>query len=169
MTITAAPPAPEAVAIAVDPGPVYTVAAVDLVVPPGSAGLVAAGIGIKAGDPLIAAAVQAGQDGLKTYLAARGHPFAVIDPPDIVVDHATRTATLTQKIDPGRPGVFGRLVITGKSIVQQRELDRLARFRPGDPYDAGQLDDLRRALIATGLVGGVTLTPVAAGPARRRA
>ena len=45
------------------------------------------------------------------------------------------------------------------------ELERLARFQPGQSYDATQLDDLRRALIATGLVGGASLTPVAAGPA----
>jgi len=155
-----------AVTVSVVPGPVYTLARVDVVVPPGRpAGLVAAGLGVKAGDPLLAATVQAGQDGLAAYLAAHGHPFATIDPPDIVVDHATRTATLTQTVDPGAAGVFGRLVVTGRSVVTQSELDRLARFRSGEPYDAAQLDDLRRALIATGLVGAVTLSPVAAGPA----
>ncbi len=165
-TVTIAPGPPVAVTIGVEPGPVYTVGAVDLVVPAGTPrGLVEGGLGVKAGDPLVAATVQAGQDGLKAYLAAHGHPFATIQPPAIVVDHATRTATLTQTVDPGAAGVFGRLVIPGKSIVPQRELERLARFKPGDPYDAAQLDDLRRALIATGLVGGVSLTPVASGPA----
>ena len=164
VAITPAQPPAVAVTITVTPGPIYTVAAVDVIGPLESRKLVADGIGIKAGDPLVAATVQAGQDGLKTYLAARGHPFATIEPPDIVVDHATRTATLTQRIDPGRAGVFGRLRLSAKSVIAQRELDRLARFRPGDPYDAAQLDDLRRALVATGLVGGVTLTPVAAGP-----
>jgi translocation and assembly module TamA len=158
--------APVAVMLSVDPGPLYTFSAVDVVVPPGrSTELVAAGLGIKVGEPLIAERVDAGQDGLKAYLAAHGHPFAVIDPPAIVVDHATRTATLTQAVDPGASGVFGQLRTSGKSIVPLRELTLLARFKSGDPYDAGQLDDLRRALIATGLVGSVSLTPVAAGPA----
>ncbi len=165
-TVTVAPGPPATVTLAVDPGPLYHVAAVDVVAPPGrSAGVVAAGLGIRAGDPLVAATVQAGQDGLKAYLAAHGHPFAVIEPPEIVVDHAARTATLTQRVDPGPPGVFGRVRVAGRSIVRQAEVERLARFRPGQPYDAGQLDDLRRALIATGLVGSVTLTPIAAGPA----
>ena len=164
-TVTIAPGPPVAVTLAVEPGPVYTVGAVDLTGPPGTAALVAGGLGIKVGDPLVVDRVQAGQDGLKAYLAAHGHPFAVVDPPDIVVDHATRSATLTQHVDPGAAGVFGRLIVPGRSVVPQRELDRLARFRPGDPYSAAGLDDLRRALIATGLVGGVTLTPVAAGPA----
>ena len=166
VTVTIAPGPPVAVTIKVDPGPVYTLGAVEIVVPPGRpAAVVAAGLGIRAGEPLIAATVEGGQDGLKAYLAAHGHPFAVIDPPDIVVDHATQTATLTQRVDPGPAGVFGRIFAPDGSIIPQRELDRLARFRRGDAYDAAQLDDLRRALVATGLVGSVALTPVAAGPA----
>ncbi|MBV8971131.1 MAG: BamA/TamA family outer membrane protein, partial [Sphingomonadaceae bacterium] len=165
-TVTLAPGPPAAVTLAVDSGPLYRVSAVAVTVPDGGAAdIVRAGLGVRAGDPLVAATVQAGQDGLKAYLAAHGHPFPTIAPPDIVVDHATRTATLTQAVDPGPAGVFGRVRGTGSGIVPPRELERLARFRPGQPYDAGQLDDLRRALIATGLVGAVTLTPVAAGPA----
>ena len=72
---------------------------------------------------------------------------------------------LTQHVDPGPAGVFGRARIVGPSIVPQRELDRLTRFKAGQPYDAGELDDLRRALVATTLVGSVALKPVAAGPA----
>ena len=54
-TVTIAPGPTVAVTLAVDPGPVYTVAAVDVVVPAGrETGLVAAGLGIKAGDPLVA-------------------------------------------------------------------------------------------------------------------
>ncbi len=165
-TVTIAPGPPTTVHLEVDPGPIYTLSDVAVVVPPGrSASDVADGLGVKTGDPLVAEKVEAGQDGLKAYLAAHGHPFATIAPPDIVVDHATRTATLTQAIDPGAKGVFGAIRTDGKSIVPPRELARLARFKPGEPYDAGQLDDLRRALVATGLVGSVSLTPVAAGPA----
>ena len=165
-TTVAITPGPSvAVTLAVDQGPIYTVGAVDLVVPPASQALVAAGLGIKPGEPLIAERVEAGQDGLKAYLAAHGHPFATIGAPEIVVDHATRTATLTQTVDPGASGVFGRLIVPAGSIVPASEMRRLARFSPGDRYDAAQLDDLRRALIATGLVGSVSLTPVAAGPA----
>ncbi len=165
-TVTIAPGPPVTVTLAVDPGPVYTIAAVNIVTPPGTAaGLVATGLGIKAGEPLIAASFDAGQDGLKAYLAAHGHPFASIDPPDIVIDHATHTATVTQRIDPGAGGVFGQLRLPGRSIVPLAEINRLARFKRGDPYSSVQLDDLRRALIATGLVGSVSLTPVAAGPA----
>ena len=163
---TIAPGNPVIVALAVDPGPMYHVAEVTLTLPPGTpTGLVEGGIGVRAGDPLAAASIAAGQDGLKTYLATRGHPFATIDPPDIVVDHATRTATLTQRIDPGAAGRFGRVRVEGKSVVGQAEAERLARFHTGDVYTAADLDDLRRALIATGLVGGVSLTPIAAGPA----
>ncbi len=163
---TIAPGIPVAVTLAVDPGPLYHVGSVTLALPPGTpAGLVEAGIGVKVGDPLGAAAIMAGQDGLKAYLATRGHPFATIDPPAIEVDHVTHTATLTQRVDPGAAGRFGRIRVDGPSIVGQAGIERLARWRLGDPYTAADLDDLRRALIATGLVGGVTITPIAAGPA----
>ncbi|KAK0338830.1 hypothetical protein LTR94_036992, partial [Friedmanniomyces endolithicus] len=36
----------------------------------------------------------------------------------------------------------------------------IARFRPGQPYEASQVDDLRRALIQTGLVATADVTPV---------
>lgn len=168
-TVTITPAArgtPAVVTLAVDPGPVYRLGEIDLIVPPPApAALVAAGLGLRVGDPLAAAPITAAEDGLKRYLGIRGYPFATIADPDIVVDHATRSAVFRQRIDPGPFGRFGRIRVTGRSLLSQREVARLARFKPGDPYTVADLDDLRRALVATGLLGGVTLTPVR-GPAR---
>src|SRR3546814_4800882 len=38
--------------------------------------------------------------------------------------------------------------------------DLIGRFNPGDVYDADDITDLRRAIIATGLVSDVDITPV---------
>ena len=39
-------------------------------------------------------------------------------------------------------------------------VQEIARFTPGSPYDASALDDLRRALIQTGLVSVADVKPV---------
>lgn len=156
--------APAGVTLAVDPGPLYHFAEIKLAVPTGGpSALVAAGLGLRVGDPVAATQIATAGDGLKQYLGVRGYPFATIGAPDIVIDHATRTAVLSQTVDPGPFGRFGRVRVVGRSLLTQREVTRLARFKPGDPYTAADLDDLRRALIATGLLGGVTLTLVRAG------
>ena len=155
-----------AVVLTVVPGPLYHFATIDLRLPAGApAEPVATAIGIKPGDAVIADTVQSAQDGLKEALAARGYPFPRIEPAEITIDHALRTATWVQTIDPGARGRFGRVRTVGRSLLDAAHLQRLARWRPGDAYASAELDDLRRAMIATGLFGSVQITPVAAGTA----
>ena len=155
-----------AVTLTVDPGPLYHFTTIDLKTPPQSTpGLVEGLIGIKPGDAVAAEPVQTAQDALKTRLATKGYPFPTIDAPAITIDHATRTATLEQTIAPGPRGRFGTIRTNPKSLLNGPQLQRLARWKPGDVYDSADLDDLRRAMISTGLFGSVNITPVAAGPA----
>ena len=165
--VTITPPAragaPTRVALTVEPGPLYSFASVALAVPPGAnEQLVTQTLGISFGDPVDAAAVAAAQDGLKLRLADAGYPFPTIGAPDIAVDHATRTAVLTQSIDPGRRAVFGRVRFaeaTRRAPFDDKHLGMLARLSTGEAYNAADLEDLRRALIQTGLVGSATIRP----------
>ncbi|WP_426165587.1 autotransporter assembly complex protein TamA [Sandarakinorhabdus sp. DWP1-3-1] len=165
------PGATTSVTLTVDPGPQYRFDSV-IVSPPadaaGSAAQVTAVVtpllGIAAGDPINATRVTTAQDTLPAKLADAGYPFPVIGKPDIVVDHATRTATLAQTIDLGARGVFGSLHIEGETQkFDDEHLAVLARFKPGQPYTEAGRDDLRRALIQTGLFGGVIVKPVPGG------
>ncbi len=45
-------------------------------------------------------------------------------------------------------------------MFDAHHIQDIARFRPGQPYDATGLDDLRRALVQTGLVSSVEVKPV---------
>lgn len=154
------------VVLTVEPGPVYTFASVALDVPAGAdTALVTRKLGIAAGDPVDAAVVAAAQDGLKLRLADAGYPFPTVGAPDIAVDHDTRTATLTQAIDPGRRAVFGQVrfaAATRRAPFSDAHLAMLARLDAGEAYNAADLEDLRRALIQTGLVGSATIRPEAA-------
>lgn len=169
VAVTITPPAttgpPTRVAIKVEPGPRYTFAGIDLDMPAGAPRpLVEKALGIAVGDPVDAVAVGAAEDGLRLRLADAGYPFPTIGAQDIVIDHASRTATLSQSVDPGRPASFGRVRFADgvvKAPFDDAHLARLARLKRGDRYNAADLEDLRRALIQTGLVGAASIRPVA--------
>lgn len=155
------------VRVTAQPGPVYSFAEIRIVAPPGASGpadpgrIVTRLLPIRVGDAVEAARVQSAQDGLPIRLADAGYPFALIAPPDIVIDHATRDATLTQSIDLGRRGVFGAIRIDDKvKGMDARHVSLLARFKPGDRYSNAGREDLRRALVQTGLLSAVAIKPV---------
>ncbi len=154
------------VSIVVEPGPIYNIADLVITAPEGALGpadpsrVVARLLPIRVGDPLEAARVQSAQNGLPGRLADAGYPFPRILPPNIIVDHAARDARIAQQVDLGRRGQFGRLSIT--SPVKGFDDDHvalLARFKPGDRYSQAGREDLRRALVQTGLFGGVSVEP----------
>ena len=146
------------------PGALYRFADVTL------AGVAAAGakagaltqaFGIAPQSPVNADAVVAGEAALRATIGREGFPFATVGEPEIVVDHATRTATLAIEVKPGGERRFGRITTNPNNRVFGADhVAEIARFVPGQPYDATALDDLRRALVQTGLVSSVEVTPV---------
>ena len=124
------------------------------------AGELTKAFGIKPGDPVDADQIVAGQAALKSAVGEAGFPFAKVGDPQIVVDHATGTATIDLALQPGTERRYGRIVATNDRVFDARHIQDIARFRPGQPYDATGLDDLRRALVQTGLVSSVEVKPV---------
>ncbi|KQN24134.1 hypothetical protein ASF00_14825 [Sphingomonas sp. Leaf34] len=121
----------------------------------------AAAFGVKPADPVNSDAIVAGQAKLTTQIGREGFPFAKVGDPAIVVDHATRTATLDLSVQPGGARKFGAIrALPGNRVFGADHVAEIARFSPGDMYDAAKLDDLRRALIQTSLVSAVDLKPV---------
>jgi len=116
--------------------------------------------GIKPGDPVNADTIVAGEARLKTVVGEEGFPFAKVGDPQIVVDRAARTATLDLSVDPGSPRRYGRIVMANDRLFDAKHVQEIARFAPGQPYDSAGLDDLRRALVQTGLVSSVDVKPV---------
>jgi translocation and assembly module TamA len=119
---------------------------------------------IKEGDRVDADAVLAATASFRTALGHEGYPFAKVAEPQVAIDHETNIATLRLDVTLGPQARFGRIVPTGpRPIFSEDHLRDIARFHAGDRYDAARLDDLRRALIATGLVSQTRITPVATG------
>jgi translocation and assembly module TamA len=100
---------------------------------------------------------------LTRQIRKEGFPFAKVDAPELVVDHDTRSATLRMNVDPGGKRNFGQIVLSGSKLpFDAKHVALIARFKPGELYDQSKVDDLRRALVATGLVAQANVTPVLA-------
>ena len=156
------------VILAAEPGVQYRFASVEL---PGldqagedSAKLRAA-FAVKAGDPVIATDVIAAGVALTTALGEEGFAEAKVGEQDIEVNHQTHLATLSLPVAPGPVARFGAIRVSGQPPFSASHVGIIARFKPGDPYKRSDVDDLRRALIATTLVSNATiaLVPVQGG------
>ena len=120
---------------------------------------------VKAGDPVIAQQVIDAGTALRVALGQQGFATAAIGEQDIVIDHDHATARLSLPVTPGPVGRFGAIRVSGAPPFSARHVGVIARFRPGDRYERSDVDDLRRALVATGLVSSVDVrtVPVAGG------
>jgi len=151
------------VTLVATPGPQYSFASVALpglaATGPESAGLVQA-FGVRVGDPVDTDKVNGGVAALKAALGNRGYAFATVAEPDVEIDHETHRATLALTVDPGRQVRFGGYRLSGKHVFGAAHIQLISRVHPGDRYDAALIEDLRRALIQTGLVSVAQVTPV---------
>ena len=96
---------------------------------------------------------------LDSALGEFGYPFAAIGEADLLIDHARVEGDLTLPVSPNGKYVFGAVTSSDDAFLSGRHLSRIARFEPGDVYQRSLQLDLRRAVTATGLVSGVTMTP----------
>ena len=115
---------------------------------------------IKSGDPVSLDAIASQQLGLDQALGESGYPFAAIDAPSLLVDHERGEGDITMPVEPGGQYVFGSVVSDREDFLSSRHLSRIARWQDGDIYRRSDEFDLRRAILATGLVGAVELEPV---------
>ena len=158
------------VQLAAQPGAQYRFVEVSL---PGleqageEAGLLRDSFAVKEGEPVVAEDVIAAGAALKLALGRRGFALAQVGAQDIEIDHETKTARLVLPVNPGPVQQFGDIRVTGKPPFSSRHVRRIARFEEGERYRQSRVDDLRRALIATGLVSSaeVRVTPRADGRA----
>lgn len=144
------------------PGSPYTLAAIDLGDIAGAEPdypTLRAAFGPQIGDPVNTDKILTGRDDLSTALGEHGYAFAKVGEPDLVIDHEPRTGTLTLPVTSGGKYRFGHAISGLPEFLSSRHFDRIARFRAGDTYRRSQVDDLRQAVLATGLVSSVTLTP----------
>ncbi|WP_261934379.1 autotransporter assembly complex protein TamA [Sphingomonas bisphenolicum] len=166
--VAAPPPGSDRLAVTFDitPGTRYLLESVDLTGLAETAGQEArlrAAFPPKVGDPVDADVILAGRDALATKLAESGFPFARVDEPEVRIDHEERKGDLDIIVAPGGFRRFGAIRMDNEQLFDAHHAQEIARFDPGDTYMASDVEDLRRAIVATGLVSSVSLKPVEAG------
>lgn len=85
------------------------------------------------------------------WLRDHGYPFALAEPV-AAVDTAAERADVTVRVRPGVRARIREIAVTGNHGVPARHLTRELPVKPGDWYDAGELEKGRKQLVQLELV-----------------
>ncbi|RJG55905.1 hypothetical protein D0Z70_07700 [Sphingobium terrigena] len=148
--------------VSVTPGKRYKLG--DIVVTAGPTvppGLARDSLPLKTGDYIVAATVEGAEANVALRLPEQGYAFAKVGERDILLDPATVTGAYTLPVDTGPRGTFRKIITSGeKQAFGADHMEVIRRYKPGEIYDSRKVDDLRKALVATGLFSSVAVDPV---------
>ena len=157
---------PLSAVIDVTAGKRYELAEINIVADPTTPpNLIADNLLLKTGEPIVAARVQGAEAQVAVALPENGYPFAKVGQRDILLDDQTGDGIYTLPVDVGPRSRFGGITTSGNQAFDAEHVGVLARFDRGELYDSRKLDDLRQALVATGLFNTVTAVPEQTGEA----
>lgn len=163
--LTAEPSAPEGtplmVALTIVPGRRYYLGQIGFDAPKiEPADLISSNFTPRGGDPIVADMILAAEANISVKLPANGYPFAKIGQRDILLDGDTGVGNYTLPVDTGARSYFGQIRSAGPATFDAGHVAILRRFKTGDLYDSRLVDDLRAALVATGLLSTISVEPV---------
>ncbi len=148
----------------IEPGQRFTLADITIAanetVPPG---LINQSVALERGEPIIASRILANEALIATVLPQNGYPFAELGQRDILLDELSATGDYTLPVDIGPRARIGGFTTGGDTAFGADHVAEIARFKRGDLFDSRGLDDLRKALIATGLFSTVSVVPERTG------
>ncbi len=148
----------------VSPGERYVFADIDIEAGPTiPADLIADNFALEVGEPIVAARVQGAEAQIAVALPREGYPFVEVGQRDILLDPETFDGVYTLPVTTGPRARFGGFTTSGDLAFDAEHVGVLARFERGELYDSRKVDDLRDALIATGLFDTVTVQPERTG------
>ncbi|MBZ6381959.1 BamA/TamA family outer membrane protein [Sphingomonas sanguinis] len=154
------------VVLTATPGRLYRLSSVtvkaDPTTPPD---LVRSNLPLKVGDPIEAARIQGAEANVSLVLPQRGYPFVKVGDRDILLEDQgpEPVGAYTLPVDTGPRSAFGKLTTTGDAVFDLDHLNVFPRFEQGQLYDSRLTDDLRNALVATGLFNGIAVEPKRTG------
>lgn len=150
--------------VSATPGELYTLGTITVQAGPTvPEGLVRRELPLKTGDPIQAARVQGAEANVSLKLPQQGYPFVKVGDRDILLDEQTHRGDYTLPVDTGPRSSFGALRTEGDAVFGLEHLNVFPRFKQGQLYDTRLTDDLRQALVGTGLFNSVGVEPVRTG------
>ncbi len=157
---------PIVVVLTASPGPCYRFGSITFDAPAVEpADLIARNFVPAIGEPIDAERVLAAEANIAVALPQYGYPFAKVGQRDILLDPENVRGDYTLPVAPGARSSFGDILTSGSTVFDADHIALLARFDKGDLYDSRLVDDLRKALVATGLYSVVAVQPEPAGVA----
>ncbi len=108
---------------------------------------------------VVAARVFEEQQRILALMQRKGYPFPTLGKRTVTLDREHHAVDLMLEFDPGVASVYGGFEVEGLESVNQKYIRRQLPWKPGDPYDAKQLDDFENKLLGTGLFGTVRVVP----------
>jgi translocation and assembly module TamA len=154
---------PVEIAIEVEPGPRYELRQVSMIGPDGGSldaldiGLEK--IGLALGQPARSADVLQAEQKITLALAESGYPLATTPDRKVLVDHQSRTMSVTYVVDPGPRAPFGDVRISGTDAVDQAYVSNRLSWKRGDRFDLRELEETRKLLIRSELFTSVKIVP----------
>ena len=148
--------------VSVTPGKRYRLAQIVVhagpTVPPD---LVRDSLPLKRDDFIVATLIEGAEANVGVRLPEQGYPFVQVGQRDILLDPATVTGDYTLPVETGPRGSFRGITTSGeKQAFGADHMKVISRFKQGELYDSRKVDDLRRALVATGLFSSIAVDPV---------
>lgn len=155
------------VLLTAQPGPRYELGSIRFDTPPViPEDLITSAFAPKIGEPIVAGRILAAEANLKVVLPEQGYPFVDLGQRDILLDTKSHKGDYTLPVKPGPRSRFGDIVVSGtKPVFEPAHIEEIARFKKGQLYDSRKIDDLRQALVATGLIGTVSVQAEQTGEA----
>lgn len=159
--VATVPDEPSTVVLTVAPGRRYYLGEIMLAAPVVQpTDLISKNFVPKTGDPIVGDIILASEANIAVVLPQNGYPFATTGQRDILLDGETGIGDYTLPIDTGARSYFGAVRTEGTPAFDAEHVGILRRFKQGDLYDSRKVDDLRAALVATGLLSTVSVEPV---------
>lgn len=150
--------------LSVDPGRRYALSEIVIQAPPTDPpDLIRKNLALRIGEPIMAERVLAAEAQVAVALPENGYPFAELGERDILLDREAGAGSYTLPVTTGPRGRFNGFTTAGKLAFGIDHLQVLSRFRRGELYDSRKVDDLRKALVATGLFSAVSVEPQRGG------
>lgn len=117
-------------------------------------------LGLQTGRPLRAREVLDAESRLLRAVRELGYPFPTVARREVIVDHATDSATVTFHLDTGRRARFGEARVEGLSSVREGHVRAYLGWTRGDWFKASLLSETQTKLYQTGLFSIVRIKPV---------
>ena len=113
---------------------------------------------LRQGEPALAQEVLDAEAELLRRAKNQGHPFAAIEPRQVIADYDNATLDVTLKIKPGPIVPIARPLIEGDENLSERFLRSRIGLEAGQTYAAGAIDAARQSLINTNLFSVVRVS-----------